>query len=136
MQESTTPWTLQVGTRAYMAPELLEDDDPVSDGAGGHSAAVDVWAVGAVCFRVQTGRSAFESVRQLFDYVRDESLFPARALADISSSEACCRFVRSALAAEPGDRPTMEQAWNHEWLRGYKPILDDGDSVVDYRLVV
>ncbi|KAJ6035938.1 hypothetical protein N7540_000217 [Penicillium herquei] len=105
--EGSTPGTA-IGTEGYLAPEQARNDlDP-------HTAAVDVWALWAVAFRLRAGKTAFPTVAELVDYTREPRLFPIRLLDN--SSYSCKRFVRATMANLPEQRLTIKDVLAHPWL--------------------
>ncbi|RSL72945.1 hypothetical protein CEP53_000941 [Fusarium sp. AF-6] len=123
--ESTSLRTI-IGTEPYLAPELqnifapsdredLEsEDDPDSPEAPGYSLAVDMWALGAITFRIITGRVPFPSPvgRKLSRYVAHGGSFPPD---ELLSSE-CMSFVVSAMSRSPRDRPSAAKALRDPWI--------------------
>lgn len=98
-----------IGTPGYIAPELL------GDSLNSYTAAVDVWALGAVAFCMRTGFPPFRTLQHLMNYVRDhKTQFPVRALG--TSSGFCMNFVLSAMAESPERRLTVDQVLTHDWL--------------------
>ncbi|VUC22166.1 unnamed protein product [Clonostachys rosea] len=97
-----------VGTVVYQAPEV-RGVVKLNDAAGGNqllSPAVDIWAVGAIAFRLSTGRVPFEDLLSLCRYVdHGESL----SLVD-GTSEGFNTFVAKLMAPLPHDRPTASEA--------------------------
>ncbi|RSM03833.1 hypothetical protein CDV31_010299 [Fusarium ambrosium] len=123
--ESTSLRTI-IGTEPYLAPELqnifapsdredLEgEDDPDSSEAPGYSLAVDMWALGAITFRIITGRVPFPSPvgRKLSRYVAHGGSFPPD---ELLSSE-CMSFIVSAMSRSPRDRPSAAKALRDPWI--------------------
>ncbi|RSL58998.1 hypothetical protein CEP54_007470 [Fusarium duplospermum] len=123
--ESTSLRTI-IGTEPYLAPELqnifspsdredLEDeDDPDSPDAPGYSLAVDMWALGAITFRIVTGRVPFPSPvgRKLSRYVAHGGSFPPD---ELLSSE-CRAFIVSVMSRSPRDRPSAATALRDPWI--------------------
>ncbi|KAI1111773.1 kinase-like domain-containing protein [Nemania sp. NC0429] len=104
--DGTAAATHGIGTPGYMAPELF--------GSTSYTAAVDVWALGAVAFCMRTGFPPFRTHMQLYDYHRDQTHFPVRALG--SSSGFCMNFVLGTMTERPERRLTIEQVLAHDWL--------------------
>lgn len=92
-----------------MAPELFgSSSDP-------YTAAVDVWALGAVAFCMRTGSPPFKNLQSLLDYARDHrTQFPIRPLK--TSSALCLSFVLGTMAETPERRLTIKQVVAHDWL--------------------
>ncbi len=112
-----------IGTESYLAPEVrgFFCDDGVEDEP--FSLAVDIWAVGAIVFRMITGQLAFRSPRDLSRYVASKEPFPV----DSSMSPDCTQFVQAAMDASPRRRPTAEQALGTSWVE-VRPIEPPGAS--------
>jgi serine/threonine protein kinase len=115
-----------IGTEAYLAPEVRgiytadcnEDDEHI------FSLAVDIWAIGAITYRMYTGRLAFPTGRQLFNYVVRGSPF----LIDESMSSECIEFVTATMAASPRSRPTPQQALFYKWIQEQEVPVSDSNS--------
>jgi serine/threonine protein kinase len=105
--DGTALRTLEIGTQAFMAPELFGQTDS-------YTAAVDAWSLGAVTFHVRTGNPPFRSQMDMFEYARGMTRFPIEPLA--SSSALCASFIRDAMVVSPTGRLTIEQALHHPWL--------------------
>ncbi|CAI7633042.1 unnamed protein product [Penicillium viridicatum] len=102
-----------------MAPELYDDSEQ-------YTAAVDVWALGAVAFCLRTGNPPFRTVKHLMDYSRDHRVgFPARPLG--TSSSFCMNFVLGTMAELPERRFTIEHVLAHDWLAGQPGAPEGGD---------
>ncbi|KAL4899659.1 kinase-like domain-containing protein [Aspergillus multicolor] len=107
--DGTVLATQAIGTRGYMAPELLEESTTE------YTAAVDIWALGAVVFCMRTRISPFPSNRRLIDYLdhhqRELITGPLK-----NSSRYCADFVLGAMAPEVQSRFTIRQVLAHAWL--------------------
>lgn len=114
-----------IGTVGYQAPEVwvFGTSDSQSDERNSYTFAVDIWAVGAITFRMITGRLPFPEGRldKLVDYARGNRPFPVEQ----SMSTECTDFVMKAMAASPPHRPTSQQALSHPWIE--IPISNDSD---------
>jgi serine/threonine protein kinase len=87
-----------MGTRAYLAPELF-DEDPITP-------AADLWSLGATLYHAAEGRGAFD---------RESTGATLRAiLVDDIPAPRCDPRLAGAIAAllrrDPGERATIEQA--------------------------
>ncbi len=107
-----------VGTEGYLAPEVLGF---LNDGGGdAFSLAIDIWAVGAIVYRLTTGHLAFPRPRDLFAYATNATSFPVES----SQSPDCIKFILEAMHLSPSKRPTAEQALGSSWTRAcIKPRL-------------
>lgn len=125
-QGTSLPLTAHVGTRNYMAPELLL-------GRGYYGPAVDAWAAGVVIFILATGRQPYRSPS------RDDTLFASVLLGrwDLfwvpheaaamqrggSPTAAACSpafrdFAQGLLCADPSRRLHVKAALAHPWITG------------------
>ncbi len=114
-----------IGTVGYQAPEVwvFGKSDSQSDGRNSYTFAIDIWAVGAITFRMITGQLPFPEgqLDKLVDYARGNQPFPAEQ----SMSTECTDFVMNAMAAFPLHRLTSQQALSHPWIK--IPISNDLD---------
>ncbi|KAI9367318.1 kinase-like domain-containing protein [Aspergillus egyptiacus] len=109
--DGTVLGTHGIGSPGYMAPELY------GNASNAYTAAVDVWALGAVTFCLRTCSPPFPTVRDLLDYARDHRIgIPLKRLG--RSSGFCVDFVRGALAEVPERRLTIAHVLAHDWLCG------------------
>ncbi|OTA53188.1 kinase-like protein, partial [Hypoxylon sp. EC38] len=111
--------TSYMGTRGFMAPEIYS---PSSLSA--YTAAVDMWSLGTVAFRVRTGRLPWDSKDEKFAYYNNISSFPDLPLVRSGSSKRCKTFIEAVMARKPVDRLTAEQALGHKWLRRLGNYVD------------
>ncbi|KAJ5669752.1 kinase-like domain-containing protein [Penicillium macrosclerotiorum] len=117
--EGTVLGTHQLGSPGYMAPELF------GDSSHSYTAAVDVWALGAVAYCMRTGFPPLRTTKQLLDYARDHrTQFPVRPLG--TSSGFCMNFVLGTMAEAPERRLTIEQVLAHDWLSIQLDTAQDG----------
>jgi serine/threonine protein kinase len=115
-----------IGTEAYLAPEVRgfcpadskEGDESI------FSFAVDIWAVGAITFRMVTGRLAFPPGRMLLDYVDGRSPFPIEE----STSPEYAKFVMETMAASPRQRPTSQRALSYKWIQMEEILMPSLDT--------
>jgi serine/threonine protein kinase len=107
--DGTAAGTHAIGTPGYMAPELFSTSH--------YTSAVDIWALGAVAFCMRTGVPPFPSYMKLYEYSKDQTNFPLRALG--SSSGFCMNFVLGTMTDRPERRLTIEQVLAHDWLTIY-----------------
>ncbi|VUC34836.1 unnamed protein product [Clonostachys rosea] len=124
-EEEATAFRTLVGTRGYLAPEVMGIYS-TEDVMGGHTAgddsssiytvAVDIWALGAIMFRLLNNRNIFSDPHQLARYVTAKGPFPRDALLQRDVSRSCMEFLELAMARSPKDRPTSHQALEHVWL--------------------
>ncbi|KAL3476005.1 kinase-like domain-containing protein [Aspergillus californicus] len=107
--DGTVLATQAIGTRGYMAPELVEESTTE------YTPAVDIWALGAVVFCMRTCSPPFLSTRQLIEYVyRNNTRLITGPLG--LSSRYCVDFVLRAMDVEAPARLTIDQVLAHDWL--------------------
>ncbi|KAL4432339.1 hypothetical protein ABPG74_011098 [Tetrahymena malaccensis] len=98
----------QVGTPAWMAPELILRKD--------YSQKVDIWSLGIICIEILEGEPP---------YIRDK---PAKAMYYITKkkphqldatkfSQEACDFVSMCLNIDPQERPTAQQLISHPFIQ-------------------
>eukprot|EP00727_Mastigamoeba_balamuthi_P012822 m51a1_g8162 putative polo family protein kinase (671) ;mRNA; f:69761-72335 len=96
------------GTPNYIAPEVL-------DSGTGHSFEVDVWSIGVIMYTMLVGKPPFETTDVQETYKRIKSLtytFPA----DRPVSAPAQALIRTILASNPDDRPSLDAVLRHEWF--------------------
>ena len=109
------PKTRDIGTRAYMPPEML---DTQADGTSYDGAAVDIWSLGVMLYVMVAVRYPFgdNKSRELIENIRNVRYsFPER-----SEGAICNRHLRELLAAmlvaDPRDRITIADIRRMQWL--------------------
>ncbi len=108
-----------IGTEAYLALEVRGIYSPDSqDDEGAFSLAVDVWAIGAITFRMITGQIPFPPGRKLSNYVVGGKSF----LTGHIMSPECTSFLLKTMAASPNHRPTSQEALSYPWIKVQDPI--------------
>lgn len=105
---------LQVGTSAYLAPELLTK--------GSWSTASDMWALGCVLYITLCGSHPFDlegtaTEQQVRQNIRKESVrFDFDAWTDVSTDAKT--VVSKLLEKDPSKRLSAEELLNHPWTKG------------------
>ncbi|CAH0025979.1 unnamed protein product [Clonostachys rhizophaga] len=115
-------WCSNVGTVAYQAPEV-RGIVKLDDAASGNpllSPSVDIWAVGAIAFRLTSGRVPFEDLLSLCRYVGQSDPLPF----ENGISEKSNTFVARLMAPMPHDRPSASEALADPWLSVSASELD------------
>ena len=121
----------RVGTRNYMAPELLEKRPY-------RGTSVDIFAAGVVLFIMATGTWPFDNrantLDKLYKFIiikdfegfwrewelsEDAQKSPNRVLSDDFKD-----FVVKLLAYNYSDRPSIEEIKEHQWFKGDLPTQD------------
>ncbi|CAG9944869.1 unnamed protein product [Clonostachys rosea f. rosea IK726] len=124
-EKKATAFRTLVGTRGYLAPEVMgiystEDVMGVhpagDDSSSIYTVAVDIWALGAIMFRLLNNRNAFGDPHRLARYVTAKGPFPRDGRLKQDVSRSCMEFLEHAMARSPKDRPTSHQALNHAWF--------------------
>ena len=94
----------QAGTLAYMAPEQLEPDRPLSS-------AADTYAFGLVLYEMVTGQQAFDSANLLTGIAQRVSGSPPSARSVVSDlSKTWDMAINNCLARDPAERPASAGA--------------------------
>jgi serine/threonine protein kinase len=117
-EHSATAFRTQIGTHGYMAPELfgfIEVASSASD-TPSYTVAVDIWALGAITYRMVTNKSAFPTLGAMVQYTRNIEAFPREELERIEISAPCFRFIEETMAPDPEQRLTSAQCMEHPWI--------------------
>ncbi|CAG9984320.1 unnamed protein product [Clonostachys byssicola] len=133
-EEEATAFRTLVGTRGYIAPEVIgiycpEDIATIADSSSLYTVAVDLWALGAIMFKLLTHENVFAEPLELARYVTARRPFPRALVSEKGVSEACMSFLEQAMAHSPTSRPTSSQALAHEWLA---ELSNPADSPVEF----
>ncbi|KAK3401044.1 kinase-like domain-containing protein, partial [Sordaria brevicollis] len=107
--EGESFFTHYIGTRGYMAPELFR-----SPAGSSYTAAVDVWALGAVVYCLLTGDPPFDTLDGLFKFSQNLVQFPTLELG--ATTGFCIDFVLGAMNPDPTQRSSLDQITEHAWL--------------------
>lgn len=126
VEEGDTALRTLIGTEGYLAPEvrglLHAHHTPRGEWKRlEYTAAVDIWSLGEIAFRMMTQQAAFPELRDLVDYVDDRRPFPIEALAFYGASREAIDFLTKAMSASPGSRLTAREAAAHRWVPDPKP---------------
>lgn len=110
-----------VGTKGYLAPEVIgifsSDDVNVNEeNDESYTVVVDIWALGAIAFRMLTNRNAFSEPRKLWNYVVLNQPFPEELLVEAGVTQACRDLLAKLMAAAPSMRPSAIMALSHPWM--------------------
>ncbi|KAJ4260038.1 hypothetical protein NW757_001989 [Fusarium falciforme] len=107
----TSLLTMQRGTLGFAAPEVIGSTSDQS-----YTYSADMWSLGAMVYRILTSMMAFDSIGDLFKYVRDEVEFPVGPLELCNISQTGQDFVLMLMESCPGSRGSAASARNHTWL--------------------
>lgn len=121
--ELTTLQTRQRGTFAFAAPEAVGFS---SEEHSSIATALDMWSLGAVAFLILTNTAAFPNFKELADYCSGGP-FPAARLREHGISEPGQDIVASLMSLKPEERPLVDQARQHPWIR-----TGDGSDAMSY----
>ena len=138
VEGSTALRTMQVGTRGYVAPEVIgifcPDDTTTTAQDLTYTMAVDIWALGEITFRMITCQPSFTEPRFLYDYVVKKAAFPLQALTGSQASPGCCDLIQRMMKASPNDRIRVEGAWRHTWLQAHE-FIDEEETSSDSKYI-
>ena len=119
IEENTALRTL-VGTPTFAAPELLGFFRPGDKPKDSYTNAVDVWSVGVIAFLILSAETPFKDRGLLNQYVMSNLLFPLDVLLSNKVSTQGCDFVKSLMAPNSENRPSVKDCLQHSWLREQK----------------
>lgn len=134
VEASTALRTMEIGTKGFMAPEILglycPDDfdetaleaDEVAHDALAYTRAIDLWALSEITHRMLTHKPAFITKGRLWAYVTKGTPFSVNELENAGASVHGINFVQGTMAASPNKRLTAMDAMNHVWLESHEFI--------------
>ncbi|KAJ3574517.1 hypothetical protein NPX13_g4342 [Xylaria arbuscula] len=132
--EGNTALRTQVGTMAYVAPEVLgiftlEDLALPRGTIPVYSMAVDIWSLGLMVYRMRTGQAAFEESQDLSHFVILRRPLSKELLRSHGASDGCIKFIESCLVPSPQERPTVDKLVGDAWL-GSLAVIPSLDPAV------
>ncbi|CAH0048914.1 unnamed protein product [Clonostachys solani] len=141
-EEEATAYRTFVGTRGYLAPEILgiystADMDSISssqtldDSYNLYTVSVDLWALGAIIYRLLTNEILFGDPRDLAKYVTAGHPFPRATALELGANEACVEFLENIMARSPNSRPSSSEALRHPWLSELQELVDTTSNALE-----
>jgi serine/threonine protein kinase len=115
-KDSSTVSQARVGSEGYLAPEVLSTGN-----SDGHTASVDIWALGCVVYRMVTGGLPFPTVDEVYSYRFGIRGFPRQELELVNLSNAGLAFIESLVKVDPEKRATAELALKSDWITSGPP---------------
>ncbi|ETS83229.1 hypothetical protein PFICI_05105 [Pestalotiopsis fici W106-1] len=121
VEEDSTYMRTMIGTIGYLAPEIIglfpiTDDPADQDEKKSYTSAVDIWALGEICFKLITNRPAFSAPRELFNYVTRGYDFPQALLHEANVSKNCVRFIKMAMSPSAANRLSANDGLRCAWM--------------------
>ena len=104
----------EVGTREYLAPEVLGYVDEENTQ---YTNAVDVWSLGCICYRLLTLERPFSKMTALAPYCWGKKELPIDALHKATVSNEGVAFIKNLMAPQPSDRMSAATALESSWLK-------------------
>ncbi|KIY53133.1 Pkinase-domain-containing protein, partial [Fistulina hepatica ATCC 64428] len=105
------------GSLGYVAPEVLTK--------GGHGKPVDIWSIGIITYVLLCGYLPFraEDIATLIKDTTSANIQFQQSYWKNISQEAK-DFIKALLTPDPKQRPTAEEAHNHNWLTTHIPSTE------------
>ena len=113
-----TLMSTEVGTRDYLAPEVLGYIEPDIEE---YTDAVDMWSLGCVCHRLMTMQMPFAK-RTLLGYCTNGSKLPIESMPKDAIEEEGVTFVKQLLAPNPVERLSAQDALQSVWLKDVEAL--------------
>ncbi|KAG0560977.1 hypothetical protein KC19_9G027500 [Ceratodon purpureus] len=102
-----------VGTRLYMAPEVMDKDSDV-----GYTNSVDAYSFGMTAYQVTTGLTPFESVKQLKE-LKPQVIRGERPPFPDDYASGLKELIQKCWSGVPKERPSFEQIRKDLWTLKY-----------------
>lgn len=113
------------------SPEDMARNDLSMDSSTLYTVAVDLWALGAIMFRLLTNEDIFADPRQLAKYVIAKQPFPAEAASKLGANDTCIVFLKEVMGRSPNDRPSASRALEHAWLSDMNEPMEPPDDLME-----
>lgn len=120
----TASVSLGRGTFGYAAPEALD----TASGSNPQTSAVDMWSLGAVCFKLMAQDIPFPDMGVLFQYAAGRHPFPLERLGHVSAHGQ--RFIVALMSPKPVDRSSADDARLHQWITLARGSVIEGKTKV------
>jgi len=113
----STAFMTQIGTWAYMAPEVSGIYENEGSESSEYTDKVDLWSLGCVIHEILVGGAPFhKSAGQLVQYCAGKKDLLEESFWSRSLSKEGSEFITHLLTPNPAKRPDATMALKHVWL--------------------
>eukprot|EP01137_Pigoraptor_chileana_P014809 Opistho-2@69951 len=106
-----------VGTPAYVAPEVLDDNEM------GYQRSVDMWSVGVIIYVSLSGTFPFNEDEDIRCQIQNAAfMFPKQTWSKITND--ALNMITRLLTVNPRERMSVQDALAHPWMQGAQLKLD------------